>query len=238
MEKCIVWLFDFALWLAMRVVYVTEPYKVAFTKAPAVQEPHVRLEIPPGNEDLAVATSFAKEYLDDQVQSTGVIQEKFKAIMAMYSFSVPILIGFLSSRIVLLPHLVLAALGILVCIPGFCMMKYFSVNGYISATLSQDDICKSTRQQQIDQINWYYTKGTAINTGNNHNVNIYYATQRWLGLALITLLAMAFWLKFPPVPQPPAPAGNTFNNFALVNKKPAATGKEAEKPNHTAPRPK
>ena len=213
MEKFIIWMIDLALWLVMRVVFVTEPFSVVFRKVPVVQITPVKLELPPGNEDLSVALAFAKEYLDDQDHSTGVILEKFKAIMGMYSFSVPILIGFLSSRMVLLSHWEMASVGTLVCIPGFCMMKYFSVKNYVSAILSKEDLAQPFRQQQIDQINWYYKKGGTINTSNNHSVNIYYATQRWLGIALVTLLIMAFGLKFPPPPRSPSPATNIFYNF-------------------------
>ena len=213
MEKCIIWVIDLALWLFMRAVFVTVPYNYTFRKGPAIQKGPVELKLPSGNEDLSVSISFAKEFLDDQDRTSAVILEKFKAIMGMYSFSVPILIGFLSSRMVLLPHWTLALIGLLVCIPGFCMMKYFSVRSFVSATLSQEDLSTPFRQQQISQINWYYNKGARINTSNNGCVNIYFTAQRWLGFSLIVLLSMAFLLKFPSQSQSPTPVNNTFNNF-------------------------
>jgi hypothetical protein len=216
MERRIIWLIDLALWLVMRVVFVKVPFKEAFRKGAAIEKSPVKLNLPPNGEDLSVAISFAREFLDDQDQSSAVILEKFKAIMGMYSFSVPILIGFISPRMVLLPHWSLAIVGVIVCIPGFCMIKYFSVRTYVSPTISQEDISQPFKQQQIDQINWYYRKGTTINTTNNRNVDIYYTTYRWLGLALVTLLSMAFLLKAPPALQTSLVTNNIFNNFASI----------------------
>jgi len=229
MEKCVIWLIDLSLWLVMRAAFVTVPFVEFFKKGAAIKNSQVKLELPPDDEDLSIAIAFAKESLDDHDRSSAVILEKFKAIMGMYSFSIPILIGFLASRIVLLPHWALSIIGLLVCIPGFCMIKYFSVRTYISRTLSQEDLSRPFRQQQIDQINWYYKKGATINASNNRSFNIYFATYRWLGLAMIVLLFMALLLKFPPTPQSSASTNNVVNNVKSAQELPRESLKEPVK---------
>ena len=234
MEKCISWIIDLALWLVMRMAFVTVPFRDAFKKFHGIQKKS-ELKMPALDGDLSIPVILAKEYLDDQDHSTAEIMEKFKALVGMYSFSVPILIGFLSSRIVLLPRWSLAVFGVMVCLPGFCMIKYFSVRTHVSRTLSQEELSIPFRQQQVDQINWYYNKGATINANNNHSVNIYLATYRWLGLSLIVILSMALLLKFPPATHPAVPANIFFNNAASPGAKGLVSAPEA-KTSSNAPR--
>lgn len=209
MEAALIWLSDFLLWLCMRMVRVTVPLANIINNRGSIAS-RKKLELPSGVTDFSIAATHAKEFLDDQNQAGALIMDKFKTLIGMYTFSLPVMIGFLSPRLVLYPKLGLLILGVLVCIPGYCFYKFFSVKSYCSYTLEQSDLSQSIESQQIGLINWYLAKGDSISDANKFNVNIYFAAYRWLAISLIILLGMTLFTKRPAEKAVPSPVNNYF----------------------------